>query len=172
MDTQLDQLEEDLQHIYGDDEEDEDLRNEFQKWFKCAFVSSTAKKDAYIKMQKLKIKNNQLDEYIAEQSTLIAELDWNADSEMLCHSFREGLLDPLARKVIDMEGIPESLTQWIRYSQKYHSQWAITQALGYIGKKNLSNTSKPRWNPKEKKKERGLDAIDVDFAQITPDKKE
>ncbi len=61
-------------------------------------------------MQKLKMKSDQLGEYIAEHSTLIAELDWDMDSEMFCHLFREGLSDPLARRIIDMEGILKSLT--------------------------------------------------------------
>ena len=72
-------------------------------------------------MQSLKMKNDNLDKYIAEHGTLIAELDWDGDSEMLCHSFREGLPTPLAKQVIQMEGIPESLTQWVKYTQKYHS---------------------------------------------------
>ena len=117
------------------------------------------------------MKNDQLDEYIAEHETLISKLDWDADSEMSCHSFREGLPDPLAWKVIDMEGIPDSLTQWIRYAKKYHSRWAMTWALGYTGKKNPT-TQKVRWNPREKKKEKDLDTMDVDFTQMTPDKKE
>ena len=135
VDTQFDEVEGDLKYQCGDDEFDESLWDEFEKRFKRAFVSSTAKEDAYVKMQKLKMKNNQLDGYIAEHGTLIAELDWDSDSEMSCHSFREGLPDPLARKIIDMEGIPDILTLWVQYAQKYHSRWAMTRALGYTGKK-------------------------------------
>ena len=91
----------------------------------------------------LKMKSDQLDEYIAEHGTLVAELDWDGDSEMFCHSFREGLPTPLAKAIINMEGIPESLTQWVKYTQKYHSQWAMSKALGYIGKKNQTEKSKP-----------------------------
>ena len=126
VDTQLDQVEDDLKYQCGDNEFDETLWDDFERRFKCTFVSSTAKEDAYIKMQKLKMKNDQLDEYIVEHGTLISELDWDADSKMSCHSFREGLPDPLARKVIDMEGIPDSLTQWVQYAQKNHSRWAMT----------------------------------------------
>ena len=113
VDTQLELVEDDLKYQCGDDEFDENLWDEFKRCFKQAFVSFTAKEDAYIKMQKLKMKNDQLDEYIAKHGTLVSELNWNVDSEMSCHSFREGLLDPLVQKVIDMEGIPNLLTLWI-----------------------------------------------------------
>ena len=72
---------------------------------------------------------------------------------MSCHSFREGLPTPLAKQIIQLEGIPESLTQWVKYAQKYHSRWAMSKALGYMGKKKEPEKSKPRWNTREKKKE-------------------
>jgi hypothetical protein len=47
----------------------------------------TTKETAYIKLQSLKIKGDQLDEYIVELTTLIGELGWDYDSEMSCHKF-------------------------------------------------------------------------------------
>jgi hypothetical protein len=152
--TQIDQLEENLVNQCGGDEDDEDLWVEFEKEFKRAFISSTAKETAYVKLQALKMKGDQLDEYIAELVTLIGELGWDYDSEMSCHKFREGLPTPLAWNIITMQGMPESLTQWIKFTQKYHSQWAMTKALGYQGKKDGQGRFKPHYNPhKEKKKE-------------------
>jgi len=115
-------------------------------------------------MQSLKMKSDHLDKYIAEHRTLIAELDWDGDSEMFCHSFREGLPPPLAKQVIQMEGIPESLTQWIKHVQTYHSRWAMTKALGYSGKKKETGRFKPRWNTREKKKERDPDCYGSSLA--------
>jgi hypothetical protein len=89
--TQFNQLEEDLVNICGGDEDDEDLWTEFEKRFKRAYISSTAKESAYVKLQSLKMKGDQLDEYIADFSTLIGELGWDYDSEISCHNFREGL---------------------------------------------------------------------------------
>jgi hypothetical protein len=72
-----------------------------------------------------------------------------------------------------MQGMPESLTQWIKFAQKYHSRWAMTKALGYQGKKDNQGRFKPRYNPhKEKKRERDPDAMDVDFTQMSPDERE
>jgi hypothetical protein len=171
--TQIDQLEENLINRCGGDEDDEDLWQEFEKEFKRAFISSTTKETAYVKLQALKMKGDQLNEYIVELVTLIGELGWDYDSEMSCHKFREGLPTPLARNIITMQGMPELLTQWIKFAQKYHSRWAMTKALGYQGKKDNQGRFKPQYNPhKEKKKEHDPDAMDVDYTQMSSDERE
>jgi hypothetical protein len=72
-----------------------------------------------------------------------------------------------------MEGIPETLTGWIRLAQKYHSHWAMAWAFGYQGKKDAHGRFKPHLNPqKPKKKEQDPDAMDVDYTQMSQDKKE
>jgi hypothetical protein len=71
------------------------------------------------------MKGDQLDEYIADFSTLIRELGWDHDSKISCHNFQEGLPVLLVCDIIKMEGIPETLTGWIRLAQKYHSHWAM-----------------------------------------------
>jgi hypothetical protein len=164
VDTQFDQLEEDLTHVCGGDEDNEDLWLEFEKRFKRAYILSTAKENAYVKLQSLKMKGDQLDEYIADFSTLIGELGWDHDSKISCHNFREGLPIPLTRDIIKMEGILETLTGWIRLMQKYHSRWAMARAFGYQGKKDAHGRFKPHLNPQKlKKKERDPDAMDVDY---------
>jgi hypothetical protein len=171
--TQFNQLEEDLVNICGGDKDDEDLWTEFEKRFKRAYISSTAKKSAYVKLQSLKMKGDQLDEYIVDFSTLIGELGWDYDSEISCHNFQEGLPIPLACNIIKMQGMPESLTQWIKFAQKYHSRWAMARAFGYQGKKDAHGRFKPRFNlQKEKRKECDPDAMDVDFTQMSQDERE
>ena len=75
-----------------------------------------------------------------------------------------------------MEGMPVSLTMWIKQTQKHHARWAMSKALGYQGRKENSNSKFAKWthreNYREKKKERDPDAMDVDFTQMHPDKKE
>jgi hypothetical protein len=149
--TQIDQLEDNLVNQCGGDEDDEDLWQEFEKEFKRAFISSTAKETAYVKLQALKMKGDQLDEYIAEFVTLIGELGWDYNSEMSCHKFREGLPTPLARNVITMQGMLETLTQWVKFAQKYHSRWAMTKALGYQGKKRQSGEIQTMIQPAQRK---------------------
>jgi hypothetical protein len=118
------------------------------------------------------MKGDKLDEYIVDFSTIIGELGWNYDSEISCHSFREGLAMPLAREIIKMEGIPESLTGWIKFAQKYHLRWAMSRAFRYQGKKEPSERFKPHSHQQTKKKEHDPDAMDIDFTQLSPDKKE
>ncbi len=47
----------------------------------------------------------------------------------------------------------------------------MSRALGYTNKKNPSGKDKPRWNPKDKQKNRDPDAMDVDFTQMSQEKK-
>jgi hypothetical protein len=171
--TQFDQLEEDLVNICRGDEDNEDLWVEFEKRFKRAYISSTAKESTYVKLQTLKMKGDQLNEYIVDFSTLIRELGWDHDSKISCHNFRKGLPTPLTRDIIKMEGIPELLTQWVNYSQKDHSRWAMTRAFGYQGKRETHGRFKPHFNPqKPKKKERDPDVMNIDYTQMSPEKKE
>ena len=57
-----------------------------------AYVSSTIREDAFVQIQKLQMKEGNLDEYIAQHLTLIAELEWEEDEDMSCHSFRAGFV--------------------------------------------------------------------------------
>jgi hypothetical protein len=71
-----------------------------------------------------------------------------------------------------MQGMLESLTQWIKLTQKYHSRWAMTKAFRYQGKKDSHGRFKPRFNPqKDKKKEHNPDTMDVDFTQMSQDER-
>ena len=155
---QIDQLDKDLR-ICSDDEEDMEIWEWFIEWFQRTYVSSTKKEEAFICMRALKMKNEQLDEYIAEHQTLVAELEWDPDSEMALHSFREGLPDIMARKILNQEGFPETMKGWIKSAQKMHSRYAMGKALGYYGKKKPTigfphNT--------QSKRKRDPDAMDVD----------
>jgi hypothetical protein len=72
-----------------------------------------------------------------------------------------------------MEGIPETLTKWVKLAQKYHSCWAMARAFGYQGKKDPHGRFKLHYNPqKPKKKEHDPDAMDVDYTQMSPEKKQ
>ena len=120
--TQFDEVEKDLHNLYGGDEDNKELWTDFLKRFKWTYILTTQKENTYVKMQKLKMKAGELDEYITEHSTLVSELGWDQDSDMPWHSFREGLPPPLARKIIEMEGMPDSLMAWVRHAQTYHTR--------------------------------------------------
>jgi hypothetical protein len=72
-----------------------------------------------------------------------------------------------------MEGIPKTLTEWVKLAQKYHSRWVMTRAFRYQGKKDAHGRFKLHLNlQKPKKKEHNPDAMDVDYTQMSPDKRE
>jgi hypothetical protein len=116
--TQIEQLEEDLVNICGGDEDNEELWQEFKKKFKRAFISSTTKESAYVKLQSLKMKGDQLDKYITDFSTLIGELGWDYDSKISCHNFREGL--------------PTPLTQYYQYARNARIPYSMDQVCPEI----------------------------------------
>jgi hypothetical protein len=74
---------------------DENLWKDFIDQFEQAYISSTAKEDAYMQIEKLAMKGDRLDEYIADFVALVSELGWDANGEIACHYFRGGLLTPL-----------------------------------------------------------------------------
>ena len=98
VETQFDTIEDDLRILCGNDENDGMLWREFEKRFKTAFISSTTKESAFVKLKHLKMKGDHLDEYIAEHTTLVAEVEWDHDSKMSCHSFSADSPQPSQEK--------------------------------------------------------------------------
>jgi hypothetical protein len=173
VEQQVEQLDREL-NTY--DEEEIELWENFVLRFKRNFVSTTKKEDAFVKIMSLKMKSDQLDEYIADHGALVADLEWDPDTEMACHSFRQGLPAPLAKKILDQEGFPETMNKWIRLVQKYHSRFAMGKALGYYGGKGKDNRNAWQHNAgkpnQQKKKDQDPNAMDVDRTQMDPAKKE
>ena len=92
-----------------------------------------------------------LDSYITEHATLMAELGWKDKSEIACHFFRNGLLAQMVKTILSQEGLPDTITEWVRLAQQNHTRYAMGKALGYYGK----NTKKTTWegpNTFQKKK--------------------
>ena len=123
------------------------------------------------------MKNRNLDEYIAQHVTLIAELKWEEDGDMSCHSFRTGLPDPLVNKILSMEGLPDNLDLWVKYAQRHHTWWAIAKALEYGGRgqegqRSSNNNWRARQHTDKGKRDQEPDRMDVDFAQLSLTKKE
>lgn len=75
--AQFNKVEENFYNLYGGNEEDERLWMNFLKCFKWTYISIIQKEDAYIKLQKLRMKFGELNEYITKHSTLVSELGWD-----------------------------------------------------------------------------------------------
>jgi hypothetical protein len=172
VDAQFCRAEDNLIDLAGGDETNPDLWNDFINKFKRAYISTTAKENAYVKLQSLTMKGDRLDEYIADFATLIRELEWDEDSKIACHHFRQGLPVLLVRQILQHEGNPNSLTRWEKVAGIHHARWAITKAFGYTGKGGKQGGFKPHFHQKRKKKEQDPDTMDVDFTQMSQSEKE
>ena len=159
--------------LNGGDEFDENLWLGFLRRFQSAFISTTTKEDAYTEINKLKMKDGQLDEYTANHATLVHELGWHNDDEMTCHTYRQGLPDSMVKAIITQNGMPTGLTDWIRLAEQQHARYTMNRALGYVGR---SQEKKPRmWtgpNTFRKKKNEDPNAMDVDRTQMDPAERE
>jgi hypothetical protein len=109
VDVQFQRVEDNLIDIAGGDEMDSALWVDFVDQFKRAYVSTTVKESTYVKLQSLSMKGNQLDEYIANFTALIAELEWDEDGEIACHHFRERLPTLLVRQILQHKENPGTL---------------------------------------------------------------
>ena len=99
-----------------------------EKWFKEAFSDYTEHKRAQDKLKKLKMKNDNLDEYLVGFKTfaLHAELDMNDPLNL--QTFALGLLQSLADACIRMEN-PETYEQWRATVQCQQKIYLKTKAL-------------------------------------------
>ena len=151
---------------------DNTLWMDFVDQFKRAYVSTTMKESAHVKLQSLSVKGDQLDEYIADFMALIAKLEWDEDREIACYHFREGLPTLLVHQILQHKGNPGTLRGWEGIARTHHARWAIIKAFGYTNKGKGKGAFKPQFHQKAKRKECDPDTMDVDFTQMTQTEKE
>ena len=120
-------------------------------------------------INKLKMKSGQLNKYIANHATLIAELGWHNNNEMTCHTYQKGLPNAMVKAIINQHGMPTGLRDWTMQAKQQHARYAMNRALGYV-RKEREKKSKMWTGPNifKKKKNNDPDAMDVDCAQIDP----
>jgi len=101
---------------------------ELEKWFKEAFSDYAEWERAQDKMKKLRMKNNNLDEYLASFKTfaLCTKLDVNDLSNLW--TFALGLPQSLANACIKMEN-PKTYKQWRATVQRQQKIYLKTKAL-------------------------------------------
>ena len=75
----------------------------------------------------------------------------------------------MVQKIIEIEGLPKDMEDWLKTAQKFHAWYAMSIALTYTGEKKGS------WQHalgQKKRPPRDPDAMDVDFTQMSPGEKE
>ena len=70
-----------------------------------------------------------------------------------------------------MEGMPDSLTAWVKYAQTYYARWTMAKAYGYTGKREDTGKGKPKWNLHKRSTEKDPNAMDVDYTYMDASKK-
>jgi len=101
---------------------------ELEKRFKEAFSDYTERKRAQDELKKLKMKNNNLDEYLAtfETQALHADIDMNDHTNL--RTFALGLPQSLADACIKMEN-PKTYEQWRATVQRQQKIYLKTKSL-------------------------------------------
>jgi hypothetical protein len=77
----------------------------------------------------------------------------------------------MAKQILQTEGFPSTMKEWINLAQKHHARYAMGRALGYYGKKKII----PTWQTTQthqKNPKRDPNAMDVDRAEMDPALKE
>jgi Retrotransposon gag protein len=96
--------------------------------FKKAFIDYTAHKRAQDKLRKLKMKEGNVDEYIATFQLLGHCIGVNLNDPSVLCLFAQGLPKSLAKSCINIE-LPENFEQWTSAAQQQQRNWLRKQAL-------------------------------------------
>ncbi len=91
---------------------DKHLWDEFEVAFTKAWMDSTKKQDASNHLQNLKMKGEDLDEYITEFEELMTIGGWDEKSEATMILFRNGLPKHIHNACMFREKMPSTLGKW------------------------------------------------------------
>jgi len=97
---------------------DEHLWDEFEVAFTKAWMDSTEKQDTSNCLQNLKMKGEDLDEYIAEFKELMTIGGWDEKSEATMILFRNGLPKHICNACMFREKMPSTLGKWQETAHK------------------------------------------------------
>ncbi len=110
--------------------------------FKQAFVDYTVKEKAQDELHKLKMKEGNIDQYIANFQLLAMDANVDLNEPTVLQLFYFGLSFPLAEKCIFID-LPNNFDSWAKAAQKSQCTWILSQTIRHkIG----SNPPPPRQN--------------------------
>jgi hypothetical protein len=120
----------------------------FKQTFQMSFTNTTKKQSAHQRLLALKMKQDALNEYIAEFEHLCAEAGWGRDDARMLMIFKQGLTKGLHKAVLEKTPQrPSTLTQWENVARNQHALWAEVKASmeGY-GQKVTPAEGQKWWN--------------------------
>ena len=137
-----------------------------EREFRENFTDFADADKAYRELEKLKMTEGRLDEYVSNFQDLAARAGMDLSAPNTMNTFAKGLQGSLAVDCIRHDN-PENFPQWVQSAQQNHRTWLKIQSL-----KGPSNFQKPRagtnpftWrrnNNQNGPKPRDPDAMDVD----------
>jgi len=110
--------------------------------FRRSFVDYAQQEKAHDDLQKLKMTQGNIDEYISEFQMLGHQAHMDLDDPAALRLFARGLPNGLADSCIDLDS-PESFEQWRNSAQRQHRAWLKKQALH----RNYDRPPQPRPPP-------------------------
>jgi hypothetical protein len=85
----------------------------FKQTFQMSFTDTTKKQNAHQKLLALKMKQDALDDYVAEFEHLCVEAGWGRNDAGTIMIFKQGLTKGLHKAVLEKTQLhPTSLTEW------------------------------------------------------------
>ncbi len=96
--------------------------------FKQAFIDYVVKEKAQDELHKLKMREGNIDQYIANFQLLAMDANVNLDEPTVLQLFYFGLLNPLTEKCIFIDS-PNDFESWAKAAQKNQRAWIMSQML-------------------------------------------
>ena len=96
--------------------------------FKQVFINYTMKEKAQDELHKLKMKEGNIDQYIADFQLLAMDANVDLDEPMVLQLFYFGLPTGLAEKCIFIN-LPNDFNSWAKAAQKNQHGWILNQTL-------------------------------------------
>jgi hypothetical protein len=110
--------------------DDEDLWTWFVGVFRAAYTDTTKSEDALTKLLGLRMKDNDLDTYIATFNHLWNLAGWEQNSQGTVLLFRRGLTPGLVQAVINRTmPQPRTFEEWANVARHQHAIWIESRAV-------------------------------------------
>ena len=129
-DDQIDELVEKVSRAANPIGRDEDrLWDEFVTAFDSAFTDSTQKQKAHAAIQQIKMRQDDLDGYVATFKHLAKESGYALDAEGTIHLFARGLKPGLLDAILHRDTQPNTMDEWVTQAQTEQQKFARRQAM-------------------------------------------
>ena len=96
--------------------------------FKQAFVDYAMHERAQDELRKLKMKEGNIDEYIAQFASLVHHAGMDPNDPSTMRLFAQGLPKGLADLCIDIDS-PETFIEWTKAALRHHCNWLKKQSI-------------------------------------------